>query len=198
MSKPNIKQLGRDFQKTKSQKIFKQLFDLCKPGVINYYQQYKENTIEAIEDAYNETMISIWNDIDKLDVEKYSISTMIYLKTKQKLIRNNTKSSLTDSYSIDAGYTLNKIYENSMESTISNIEDEYIEDENINTFWNNIKDVIGDSITYDILYDTYANRMSGNDIAEKYNINTQIVANRIFQAKKKIKKNVDIYDEYLD
>lgn len=194
--KPNIKQLGRDFQATKSQKIFKQIFDLCKPGVVNHFSQFPQNSIESIEDAYNETMISIWNDIDKLDVESYSISTMIYLKTKQKLIRGLAKDSLTDSYSID-GHSLNKVHANSAETTVSNIEEEYIDDEKVVVFWNSIKEIVGDGINYDILYDTYANRMSGKDIAKKYDINTQIVANRIFQAKKKIQKNTDIYDEYL-
>lgn len=195
--KTNIKQLGRDFQKTKSQKIFKQIFDSCKPGVVNYYSKFKENSIEMIEDAYNETMISIWNDIDKIDVNTYSISTMIYLKTKQKLIRNSSKENLTESYSIDA-HTLNKVHENSIEPIISDIENEFIEDEKINTFWNSIKDVVGNGITYTILYDTYVNNLSGKDIAKKYNINTQIIANRIFQAKKKLQKESKIYYEYLN
>jgi len=194
--KTNISQLGRDFKETKSEKLFKQLFDLCKPGVINYYQKYG-NSVESIEDAYNESMISIWTDIDKLDVEKYSISTMIYLKTRQKLIRTIDKENSNNTFSMDSNNLTNKIH-NEAPETISDLQEEYIEDENIDTFWGNVRDILDDDISYNILYDTFVEKLSGKDIAEKYTVNTQTVANRIFQAKKKISKNSDIYGEYID
>lgn len=196
--KLNISQLGRDFQKTKSQKTFKQIFDLCKPGIMNHYKKFN-NSVEAIEDAYNESMISIWADIDKLDVTKYSISTMIYLKTKQKLIRANklAQDSAETSYSMENASTLYKVHAESDE-LVSNVEEEYIVDENVATLWDSVKDLLDDDLSYNILYDTFVEKLSGKDIADKYNVNTQTVANRIFQAKKKIGKANTIKDEYID
>ena len=198
MAKVNVKQLGITFQETKSEKIFKQLFETCKPGAINYYKKFG-NSLELLEDCYNETLISIWNDIDKLDVNKYSISTMIFLKMKQNIIRHyKSVGGQFTSVDIDDPIISNStLLEDSGDYTYD-LQDEYIKDENVDTFWNNIRSILNNEISYNILYDKYANNMNTNEIAIKYDTKLQNVLNRIFNAKKKIESNKEIYNEFLN
>tara|TARA_R110000796_G_scaffold159388_6_gene276228 strand:- start:3498 stop:4100 length:603 start_codon:yes stop_codon:yes gene_type:complete len=199
MKKVNIKQLGRDFKVSKSEKTFKQLFDACKPGVVAYYSKFG-NTIEILEDCYNETMISIWNDIDKIEVEKYSISTMIFLKTKQNILRHyKSVGGQFNSCDIDDPTISNVVLAEDVNTGdyTGDIQEEYIRDENINTLWNNIKTVLNNEISFDILYDKYAKNMKTTELSEKYDINSQNVLNRIFNAKKKLKTNEQIYYEFI-
>tara|TARA_R110000737_G_scaffold210872_1_gene228463 strand:- start:5597 stop:6193 length:597 start_codon:yes stop_codon:yes gene_type:complete len=198
MKKVNIKELGREFKRTKSEKTFKQLFDACKPSVVNNFKKFN-NPIELIEDCYNETLISIWNDIDKFDVEKYSISTMIFLKMKQNIIRHY--KSVGGQYSkmdIEDPHVNNTVMSEDTGNLVYDIQEEYIRDENIETLWSNIKTVLNNEKSFDILYDKYAKNMKTNELAEKYETNPQNVLNRIFNAKKKLKTNKQIYYEFID
>jgi RNA polymerase sigma factor (sigma-70 family) len=198
MKKVNISQLGRDFQKTKSEKTFKLLFDACKPGVMRYFQRVGvKNSIESIEDAYTETMISIWKDIDKLDVTNYSISTMVFLKTKQQLIRTSTRNGV-DFINLDISESfVESMVENSDNSEQSYcLEDDYIKEENITGFWGSVQRELNNPISFEILFDKYALNMSTKDIAKKYNENEQNVLNRVFNAKKKLLNTKGLY-EYI-
>ena len=169
MPKVNIKELGIQFKETKSEKKFKELFDTCKTSVINYYKNF-DNPLEVLEDAYNETMISIWNDIDKFDVEKYSISTMIFLKMKQNLIRHyKSVGGQYNNIDIDDPVNTNIVNDNSNSEELSyDIQDDYIKDESVNELWDGIKIVLGNEISYNYLYEKYANQMKTKEIAKKY------------------------------
>jgi len=197
MGKVNIKALGIKFKETKSEKTFKELFDACKPGTINYYQQFN-NPIELLEDCYNETLISIWNDIDKLDVEKYSISTMIYLKMKQNLIRHyKGTGGQFSNCDIDDPAITNQVMSEDKGDLIFDLQEHYIKDESIDTLWNNIKTILDNETTFNILYDKYANNMNSKEIAVKYDTKVQNVLNRIFNAKKKIVSYKQIYNDFI-
>ena len=200
MTKINIKALGIQFKKTKSEKSFKLLFDTVKPSVINFFKKF-DNSIEIIEDAYNETMISIWNDIDKIDVEKYSISTMIFLKAKQNIIRHYKKvGGQFSNYDIDDPIVSNNvIFENAISSDelSYDIQEDYIKNESIKTLWCGIENILDNDKSYNILYDKYVNNMKTKDLAIKYNTKLQNILNRIFNAKKKIQTEDKLYYEYI-
>ena len=200
MSKVNIKQLGIEFKATKSEKKFKMLFDAMRPSVLNYYKKFN-NPIEVIEDAFNEAMISIWNDIDKLEVEQYSISTMVYLKTKQKILSLNKKSGgQYSNYDIDDPVVTNIVLSENSESAESmtyDMQDDYIRDESVETLWEGIRSILNNETSFNILYDKYANNMKSKDIAEKYNTKEQNVLNRVFNAKKKIQENDQLYYDFI-
>ena len=193
----SIAELGRRFKETKSEKTFKQLFEICKPTAINYFKQFN-NPEEILEDAFNETMISIWNDIDKLDVENYSISTMIFLRMKQNLIRQYKKTGgQNNSLDIDESSVISLV--NSEDNDLTyDIEDDYIENENIDSFWSNVKTILNNDISYNIMYDKYVNNLKSKDIAKKYDTKLQNVLNRIFNAKKKLESNqTELYNEFI-
>jgi RNA polymerase sigma factor (sigma-70 family) len=196
MGKINIKALGIEFKKTGSEKTFKELYEACKRGTINFYKSYSNNTTEMLEDCYNETFISIWNDINKLDVEKYSISTMVYLKMKQNIIRyyNSTGGQFTKC-DIDDPIISNKVVNSESGDFIYNLEDDYIKDESVTSLWNNIREVLDNELSFNMLYDKYANHMKTNEIAEKHGTKPQNVLNRVFNAKKKIETNKEVYKE---
>jgi len=197
MQKVNIRALGIEFKKTKSEKTFKKLFESCKPGTINFYKKYN-NTIDVLEDCYNETLISIWNDIDKIDVEKYSISTMIYLKMKQNLIRHyKSVGGQFNHYDIDDPVVSNMVVNDDKTEMTYDLQENYIKDESVKTLWEDIKTVLNNDTSYNILYDKYANNMKTKEIADKYATKQQNVLNRIFNAKKKIESNEDIYYEFI-
>lgn len=201
MSKINVKQLGRDFKREKTQKLFKQIYDHFKPGIINYYCQFDNNSYEDVEDAYNKALTYVWNKIDNIDVEKYSISTFIYMRTKHAILNDKRKykSSDTDNYS-DMVALSNKF--DKQECTFNtNLETDFLEQESKNTLWEEIKSILrtkesGD-LSFNILYDMFYDNLPAKKIALKYNTNIQTVANRIFEAKKKIKKNPQIYEKFI-
>jgi RNA polymerase sigma factor (sigma-70 family) len=208
MSKPNkvkkvsVKGLGIELQNTRSEKVFKQLYDITKPSVINYYKNFPGNSIEIIEDAFNETMISIWNNIHKYDVNKYSISTLIYLKVKNNLIDNlkKTNSGKINSNSSNYGDLIameNNIQNNSINEMSENLEIDFLKQEKSNNFWKVLRNVLGTTNTYDIFYDLISNNYNTNEICEKYNVSPQIVANRIFNVKKKIQENPQIFKSFM-
>ena len=84
----SIKELGILFKETKDEIVFTEIYERLKRGVIGYYTSFGK-TQQIVEDAFHSAMVSIWTDIDKLNVDQYSISTTIYLKTKQNIIRQN-------------------------------------------------------------------------------------------------------------
>lgn len=210
----SIKGLGVELQNTKSEKVFKQLYDLVKPAVINYFKQYPGNTIEKIEDAYNNAMISIWNSIDKLDVKKYSISTMIFLKVKQEFcaydkinhfkvekagtsISRYTSSSSVSGSSDDSSDKEDSLFKYAQDDLTENFENMFLEKEKVDCFWEDVKNLVGEGSTYSIFYDIVCGDLSTKEVCAKYDINEQIVANRIFQVKKKIKNNKEIFKGYI-
>lgn len=201
MGKVSIKELGKQFKETKSEKTFKMIFETLKPSVINYYKKYN-NSIEIMEDAYNEAMISIWNDIDKIDVDKYSISTMVYLKVRQNIIRYyKTVGGQFSKCDIDDPIVSNIVVsENSISAGdyIYDLQEQYIKDESVETLWDSIKVVLDNETSFNILYDKYVNNMKSKDIASKYDTKLQNVLNRVFNAKDKIRNNENIYYEFKD
>ena len=194
--KVNIKQLGIELKATRSEKVFKDLYDACKKSVINYYLQYDKNTEDMLKDCYNEAMIAIWNGIHKYDVEKYSISTMIYLKTKQEIIRRNKEMEGKFQMDIDDPIVTNIVVSESDDSTYD-MQEDYIRDESADQLWDSIRQILGNDMNFNLLYDKYINNMSTKDLASKYNTKEQNVLNRIFNSKKKITENENnIYNEF--
>lgn len=191
--KVDIKQLGIQFQESKSEKAFKALFVACEKGVHNKFLQFG-NSIELIEDCYNETMISIWNDIDKFDVHTYSISTMIYMKMTQNIIRHyKSVGGQFTKCDIDDPIIVNKVVTENMGDFTFDLQDDFIRDENVDTLWNSIEQVLDNETNFKFLYDKYARNMSTKDIATKYGTLPQNVLNRVFNAKKKLESNKQNY-----
>ena len=200
MARVNIKQLGIQFKETKSEKKFKLLFDTLKPSVINYYKKF-DNPVQVLEDAFNEAMISIWNDIDKIDVVKYSISTMIYLKVKQNIIRYyKSTGGQFSKYDIDDPIVSNMVISDkniSEDSYTYDLQEDFIKNESINTLWDSIKILLDNETSYNMLHDKYCNQMKTKEIAKKYDTKLQNVLNRIFNAKKKLQLNENLYHEFI-
>ena len=195
--KVNIKELGRQLKATNSEKTFKQLFDIVKPSVMVHFKKFN-NPIEVIEDCYIEAMISVWNDIHKFDVEKYSISTMIFLKVQQNIIRYyKSVGGQFNNVDIDDPVVTNIAISDNEDELTYDLQEDFIKDENVEVLWSSIKTILDNDISYNILYDKYANNMKSKDIAEKYDTKLQNVLNRIFNAKKKIKNNDEVYYEYI-
>ena len=198
-----INVLGEEFKKTKSEKAFKEIYDRLRGGVINYYANFGKDH-QIVEDAYNEAMISFWTNIDKLDIENFSVSTNIYLKTKQGIIRHNLKKERTTgsnndflqensevcdnvSYNSEQAIVTGKHgkYVDAINNRVSQShEDDFIQEESINMFWQIVKS----AKFYDIVYDHYYNGLKYKELAEKYGVDIQIIKNRIFHGKKQIKE----------
>ncbi len=194
--KVNIKELGIELKATRSEKVFKELYDSCKKSVINYYLQYDGNSEEMLKDCYNESMIAIWNGIHKYDVEKYSISTMIYLKTKQEIIRRNKEMQGKFRMDIDDPIVNNIVVSENDDSTYD-MQEDYIKDESAVQLWESVREILDNDMNFNLLYDKYNNNMSTKDLASKYNTKEQNVLNRIFNSKKKITENENnIYNEF--
>lgn len=210
MRKPTIKELGIDLQKTHSENTFKILYDTLKRTVENHYLLYG-NSLELIKDCYNETMIVIWNDIDKYDVNTYSISTMIFMKMTQRIENMTNPNRISKKRSqennlkdISDPNVLSDLFSHSEEYSF-NLEDEYIESESKQNMWMELKGIIGkdkDGINehnYNILYDKYVNNLSTKELAKKHNINEQIILNRLFNTKRKLKPLYkSIYNEHIN
>ena len=185
----SIKKLGQILKKTKSEVAFIVLYERIKPGILKSYEALANRDTELLEDCYNEAMISIWKDIgsDTIDVDKFSISTMIYLKTKQNLIKNfKSNKKINSMNSLDAENAdsyIESIINKSQEKIEVSIEDKIIEKETTDLFWSKIKDV---NFFY-MIDEYYNNNLKYKEIASKYNVDIQTVKNRIFHAKKKIK-----------
>lgn len=198
MKKVNIKGLGIELQNTKSEKVFKQLFELLKPTVINYYKQYPGNTVEKIEDAYLKSMAMIFNRIDRYDVNKYSISTLVFMKVKHALISKSSNSlkvdAETDRYNTSSA--LENVLQNNGVDIQDGFESQYQKEDSANKFWQTFKQIIGSDSTYDIFFDAIKNGLDTKELCDKYNVSPQIVANRIFLAKKKIKNYPEIFKQY--
>lgn len=194
MTKVNISKLGREFKETKSEKIFKQIFETCKEGVINYYRNF-DNSIEKLEDCYIETMISIWNDIDKIDVHNYSISTMIYLKMKQNIIATIRKKNDSNFLDINETVIMNGL-QNKESIMVDSLEEQIIQSEDKDNLWGTIKRELNNEMSFNMVYDKYVNNMKCKDIANKHEVTQQIVLNRLFHARKKLEKNKSIINEY--
>jgi len=176
--KLSIVELGKKFKETRSEKTFKEIYDRLRVGVINYYSTFGKDH-QLIEDSYTEAMISIWSHPDKIDTEQYSISTSIYLKTRQNIIKQNKNrarctgdgNSLVINEDSDnfvqeierevlsAGGDVVKI-----SSIQSSFEDEIIEQEKSEIFWKYIKTIKN----HDLIYDYYVNEMLYKELAVKY------------------------------
>lgn len=201
----SITSLGVEFKKTKSEKIFKEIYERLKTGVINYYSNFGKDH-QVVEDAYDEAMISIWRDIDKLDVENYSISTNVYMKTKQHIIRDNIRTvrscgenssmllespEIIDNVLINNQKSGNAIilgkhakYQQHMNEVVAiSAEDSFIEEETSEMFWSAIKQCK----FYEIIYDHYYHGLKYKELSEKYGVEIQIIKNRIHHGKKQIK-----------
>jgi len=197
-----INTLGAEFKRTKSEKAFKEIYDRLRGGVINYYSNFGKDH-QIVEDSYNEAMISFWANIDKLDIVNYSVSTNVYLKTKQSIIRHNLKkeratgngsdfmqenSEISDNISftnVDVASGKHGKYINAINSRVTlSDEDVYIDNETRNIFWSLVKK----AKFFEIVYDHYYNGLKYKELANKYNIEIQIVKNRIFHGKKQIKQ----------
>lgn len=216
MKKKSLTLLGKEFKSTKSEKSFKELYERLQRGVINYYSNFGKDR-QLIEDAYEEAMVSIWANIDKLDVENYSISTSVYMKTKQCIIKANNKKVKTTG---EGGLSFNEngenwtldgtIYNNSIDS--SNIvkvdkyqeymcnrvhksqEDIYIETELLDEFWSMAKKCR----FYNEIYDFYFNGFSHKELSNKYGVEIQIIKNRIFHGKKEIKQILGTNEKFIE
>ena len=197
-----INTLGAEFKRTKSEKAFKEIYDRLRRGVINYYSNFGKDH-QIVEDSYNEAMISFWANIDKLDIVNYSVSTNVYLKTKQSIIRHNLKkeratgsgndfmqenSEISDNISFSNDDAVNGKYgkyANAINSRVTlSDEDVYIDNESRNVFWA----LVRKAKFFDIVYDHYYNGLKYKELADKYNIEIQIVKNRVFHGKKQIKQ----------
>jgi len=197
-----INTLGAEFKRTKSEKAFKEIYDRLRGGVINYYSNFGKDH-QIVEDSYNEAMISFWANIDKLDIVNYSVSTNVYLKTKQSIIRHNLKkerstgsggghlqetSDISDNISFannDIANGKHAKYVNAINSRITiSDEDVYIDAESRHIFWSLVKK----AKFFDIVYDHYYNGLKYKELADKYKIEIQIVKNRVFHGKKQIKQ----------
>lgn len=198
-----INALGAEFKKTKSEKAFKEIYERLREGVIKYYSNFGKDH-QIVEDAYNEAMISFWVNIDKLDIENYSVSTNIYLKTSQSIMKQNSSKIKTTGEGDETIYKSKEEQASISNHNSSNIvvgkhgkyvdaintkvsesyEDEYIKREDIKLFWN----VIRSAKFYDIIYDHYYNGLKYKELATKYEVDIQIVKNRIFHGKKQIKE----------
>jgi RNA polymerase sigma factor (sigma-70 family) len=203
-----ITALGLEFKKTKSEKLFKLIYDRLKHGVIQYYSNFGKDH-QLVEDAYNEAMISIWRDIDKLDVKNYSISTNVYMKTRQHIIKDNIRTTrscgnaggiFVDSPDIVDNLLANNLnsgnsiilgkhakYQEHMNTLVGKSEEElFIKEEEITNFLNFI-----DKCNFsDIIKDHYIEGLKYKELSEKYDIEIQIVKNRIHHGKKQIKKKI--------
>ena len=201
-----ISALGLEFKKTKSEKLFKAIYDRLKTGVIQYYSNFGKDH-QIVEDAYDEAMISIWRDIDKIDVENYSISTNVYMKTKQHIIRDNIRTSrscgdaggiFVDSPDVVDNILANNLnggntiilgkhakYQTHMNELIAKSEEDlFIKEEEITNFWNSVDK----SKFSDMIKDHYCEGLKYKELSEKYGVEIQIVKNRIHHGKKQIKK----------
>lgn len=210
-----ITTLGVEFKKTKSEKIFKEIYERVKPGVINYYSTFGKNH-QLVEDAFEEAMISVWRDIDKLDVENFSISTNIYMKTRQHIIRDNIRTLRVCGESIDSMGESSEMAENILvnnhnsgntiilgkhskyqeyvnEVYCSSVEETFIVSEANQAFWDTVKKCK----YFDVIYDHYFHGLKYKELCEKYNIDMQTVKNHIHHGKNQIKKILNIEYENI-
>ena len=214
----SIRELGLDFSLTKEVRIFNKIYEYAYEGVINYYscRGYDKSIVDG---AFNEAMTQIWLEVDKIDMVKYSISTMIYLKTKQILIKYKDKAFKTIGYGgamFDENYALSNMGEgvyrqsqnvhNQMtlqraESRIDHwlgqidrcYESKLIAKEYASEL---VKNVL--NVKYgDMIVDHYYNELSYKDLQKKYDMNLDTVKNKMFAGRKNCKLINDAKDLFL-
>ena len=199
-----IAQLGVELKNTKDEKILKELYERLHKSVIDQYKGLASDT-QLLEDAYTEAITTVWQTIDKLDVETYSISTVIYLKTKQRILRQNKLKGRTTG-NMNLFFTSDS--DNNHVDQVSNLRsfdsmiydkykrnDDFFSDkidegpestlmkgEGEKVFWN----VLSPCKYLDLIYDYYCLDVKYKDLAEKYDLSIQTVKNRIRAGKKQI------------
>ena len=77
------------------------------------------------------------------------------------------------------------------------LQEDFIKNESINTLWDTIKTLLDNETSYNMLHDKYCNQMKTKEIAKKYDTKLQNVLNRIFNAKKKLQLNENLYHEFI-
>ena len=200
--KKTYKELALEFKKTKSQKIFKELYEKMKPGLWNYIIKIVKDQ-DAADDICSVTLTKIYSLIDDYNPD-YQITTwaykMAYNDSLQHLNRQKKKVSMN--VFTDKGVELSPIYESENESGIPLTENDYLERDEI--FQQKINSTI--KAIYDLpkMYKTYMierfiNNKSYNDILEimskhEKDINLQTVKNRIFRGRKIIRKQLEKTD----
>lgn len=197
MSKTTIKQLGLNFYNSRSEKDYTELYHRIMPGLKNHIYSFVKDR-DAVEDIAIVAMTKAYNKIEQYNPD-YTISTWIYTiasnEARQYIKKKRAKGHRLFSaleYTNDSGNSsLDKL-----ESIIA-VENEYMvnehtkaENEVIQKEFETAMDIINkmkDSYK-DILIDRFVNDLSYNELAEKYDVNLQIIKNRINRGKIKIEK----------
>jgi len=198
--KKTYKELALDFQKTKSQKTFKQLYEKMKPGLWGYIFRIVKNP-DAADDICSVTLTKIYTLIDKYNPD-YQITTWAYKIAYNDALGylNQQKKKISMNVFTDKGVELPSIYETpNNDSDIPISESDLIEADNI--FQEKFDSTVNAINALPEMYKTYMverflKNKSYNDILDMMSkkekgISLQTVKNRIFRGRKIIRKQLE-------
>lgn len=193
--KKTYKELALEFQKTKSQKTFKLLYEKMKPGLWNYIFRIVKDQ-DAADDICSVTLTKIYSLIDEYNPD-YQITTWAYKIAYNDSLGylNKQKKKVSMNVFTDNGVELPCMQESGDLITESDL----IEEDNILELqYQTTKEAIENLPP---LYKTYMverflKGKSYNDILDlmlkkERDINLQTVKNRIFRGRKIIKKQLE-------
>tara|TARA_R110001592_G_scaffold162601_1_gene396204 strand:+ start:11204 stop:11830 length:627 start_codon:yes stop_codon:yes gene_type:complete len=198
--KRTYKELALDFQNTKSQKTFKQLYEKMKPGLWGYISRIVKCP-DAADDIFSVTLTKIYNLIDDYNPD-YQITTWAYKIAYNDALGylNKQKKKISMNVFTDKGIEPPSMYGNdTLDRDIPITESDLVEADNI--FQERFDTTVSEIHKLPILYKRYMierflNNKSYNDILEimsndEKGISLQTVKNRIFRGKKIIKNKLE-------
>lgn len=155
----------------------KELYDTYK-RILYAYISKKFNKLNDIDDIISDSLIKVFTNINKFDVEKGSFINWVYSIANRVIIDYNRKKCV-DNVSLSGEY-----YD------VPNTTDYSIEYERKNTL-DYINGNVGVS-DYNWLNMHYIQGYTYKEIGEEYNVTSSTVSNRVNYVKKKIKDTLEV------
>lgn len=201
------KELALEFKKTKSERVYTELYKKMRPGLWSYINNIVKDTITA-DDITSNTLTTVYLKIDQYN-ETYQITTWAYRIAFNECIgwlrARNKKISLnvfTDAGIEPLAKDTQLDYGSYIKTEEDYIEEDYTLDEQVRL----TKEAINalPPMYKNYMIERFINNKSYNDILDmmsKYenDISLQTVKNRIFRGRQIIKnqlKNIKLFDKH--
>jgi len=197
--KKTYKELALEFKKTKSQKVFKELYEKMRPGLWNYIFRIVKD-VDAADDICSVTLTKIYTLIDEYNPD-YQITTWAYKIAYNDSLGylNRQKKKVSMNVFTDKGIELPSMYQDIDYSGIPPTENDFIEadeifEQQVNSTINEINNL--PDLYKEFMIERFINQRSYNDILEimlkkEKGISLQTVKNRIFRGKSIVRKKLE-------
>lgn len=176
----NYNELALKFKESKKQQDFNVLYDKMKPQLYNWISGFVSN--DLADEMLNDTMMIIWDKIERFDPEKANFKTWAWTISKRLCLNQISKRNKKQTYSLD---NLVEVKGFDVEGEISN----YLDKDRILQL---IIDEINklDEVHKPFFIDVYKHKLDHKSIAKKRKVPSYTVKNRLFNGRKKIKSKL--------